>query len=327
MTLDEKVGQLFVPEISNDDSLTQSNIKKYHLGGVLLMGNNFVGNRQTFINRIKGFQKSAEIPLTISTDQEGGTVSRLDAEQTHRSYYPSPQEANDNGGLRNVTKDYQAVAKEMHELGFNWNFAPIADVAKGPNDYIYARTFGQGYTEAGSFVSQAVVAMQKEKVAASLKHFPGYGAAKNTHTGSAEVNKSVAKFKKEDFLPFQAGINAGADSVMVTHIIMNKVDPGVPASLSKKDIDLLRDGLSYDGVIVSDSLQMGAVVNYVNKTGVSRDVKAFQAGNDVLLSDDFQQGIPEIKKAVKDGKISNKRLNDSVVRILTMKHKVGLKVF
>ncbi|AEV94406.1 glycosyl hydrolase family 3, N terminal domain containing protein [Pediococcus claussenii ATCC BAA-344] len=329
MTLDEKIGQLFVPEASSDDVANAYNIKKYHLGGMLLMGNAYMGDRAQFKAKIKQFQKNAQIPLTISTDQEGGLVSRLSYNPaiSKRSYYPSPQEAYQTGGMKNVKYWYSQTAIDLKSLGINWNFAPIADVSLDPNNYIFGRTIGKGYKGTGDYIKDVIPEIQKHNVAASLKHFPGYGTAANTHVGSATSYKSVAQYEKEDFVPFKDGIKAGADSIMVTHIIMSKVDPYVPASLSKKDIDLLRKELHFKGVIVSDSLQMGAVSDYVALTGISRDVTAFRAGNDVLLSDDFVQGIPEIKQAITDKQISMKRLDKSVERILMMKHKIGLKVY
>ncbi len=328
MTLDEKIGQLFVTEVPNDSAQVKQDIQKYHLGGILLMGNNFVGNRDSFKNRLAGYQRVAKVPLMIATDQEGGTVSRLsnNPKISGRSSYPSPQESFNKGGMKAVLASYRGQARNLKSLGINWNFAPVADVSKHPDSFIYNRTLGKGYVKTARYISKVVPEIQAQGVAASVKHFPGYGAAADTHTGSASVDRSLTEFKRSDFIPFRAGIRSGADSVMVTHIILKKVDPRRPASLSKKVIDVLRNDLNYDGVIVSDSLQMGAVSDYAAKYHVSRDVAAFKAGNDVLLSSDYQIGIPKIKRAVEKHEISETQLNKSVARILMMKHKVGLSV-
>ncbi|WP_268912481.1 glycoside hydrolase family 3 N-terminal domain-containing protein [Lentilactobacillus sp. SPB1-3] len=328
MSLDEKIGQLFVTEVSNDSQRVKKDIQRYHFGGILLMGNNFVGNRQTFKHRLSSYQKSASLPLLIATDQEGGTVSRL-SDNPHisgHSNYLSPQAAFNRGGMKAVLSNYRHQADNLKNLGINWNLAPVADVSKQPDNFIYDRTLGKGYQATAKYISASVKAIQDRKIATSVKHFPGYGAAADTHTGTATVNKSLAEFKRTDFVPFEAAIKAGADSIMVTHIILNKVDPRRPASLSKKDISILRNDLKYSGVIASDSLQMGAVSDYANKYHISRDVVAFEAGNDILLSNDYQNGISEIKRAVKQNKISMNQLDRSVERILYMKHKIGLKI-
>ncbi len=327
MSTDEKLGQLFVTAVGNNNRANRHNIRKYHLGGLILMGNNFTGNRSSFKHKLRAYQRSAKIPLTISTDQEGGTVSRLSTNPkiSGHSVYLSPQQADHRGGMKKVLSLYRYQAKQLHNLGINWDFAPDADVSFNKGSFIYDRTFGKGYAKTANYISQVVPAIQHYHVAASLKHFPGYGSAADTHTGSAVVNKSVKKIEREDFLPFKAGIKNGVDSIMVTHIILSRIAKK-PASLSHRVISLLRHRLGFQGVIVSDSLQMGAVTNYAVHHHVYRDVEAFKAGNDVLLSSDYKRGIPELRRALKKKQISYHHLDQSVYRILKMKQKLGLKV-
>lgn len=324
MTTNEKLGQLFVASVPNNTAQADYDIKAYHLGGVILYGSNFTGTKTSFKNKLKSYQNSANIPLTISTDQEGGTVSRLSVNPaiSGRSYYPSPQAAYKAGGMNGITKWYKLEAKTLKGLGINWDFAPDVDVTSNKNSFIYDRTFGHGYQATGKYAQAAVTAIQSQGVGATLKHFPGYGSAADTHTGSASTNKTLRTFEKDDFVPFRAGIAANVDSVMVTHIILNKIDPKKPASLSKKDISLIAD--NYNGVIVSDSLQMGAVSNYADSHHVYRDVAAFKAGNDVLLSSNYKQGIPQLKHALAKGQITKSQLNNKVYKILQMKAKLGL---
>lgn len=324
MTTNEKLGQLFVASVPNNTAQADYDIKAYHLGGVILYGSNFTGTKTSFKNKLKSYQNSANIPLTISTDQEGGTVSRLSVNRaiSGRSYYPSPQAAYKAGGMKGITKWYKLEAKTLKGLGINWDFAPDVDVTSNKNSFIYDRTFGHGYQATGKYAQAAVTAIQSQGVGATLKHFPGYGSAADTHTGSASTNKTLRTFEKDDFVPFRAGIAANVDSVMVTHIILNKIDPKKPASLSKKDISLIAD--NYNGVIVSDSLQMGAVSNYADSHHVYRDVAAFKAGNDVLLSSNYKQGIPQLKHALAKGQITKSQLNNKVYKILQMKAKLGL---
>ncbi|MFD1125854.1 glycoside hydrolase family 3 N-terminal domain-containing protein [Lentilactobacillus raoultii] len=328
MSTNEKIGQLFVTGVSNNSAAVRHDIKEYHLGGIILMGNNFVGSRKQFKHRLSNYQRSAKIPLTISTDQEGGTVSRLSSNPRisgHR-YYFSPQQADKKGGMKEVKKIYRLEAKTLRSLGINWDFAPVADVSKNHHSFIYNRTFKPSYQKTASYIRQVVPVIQHQHVAATLKHFPGYGSAADTHTGSATVNRSLSSFEKRDFVPFKAGINSGVDAVMVTHIILRKIDPKKPASLSYKDISLLRKQLDFKGVIVSDSLQMQAVGNYATRHHVQRDVAAFKAGNDVILSSDYKKGIRHLRYAIAHKHLSQKRLNQSVERILTLKQKLGLKI-
>lgn len=336
MSIEEKVGQLFEVKFpsaatytENDTQYALNEIKKYHLGGIVVGADNLRGiTRDQFINRIKKFQSESAIPLTVSTDQEGGEISFLNGntEFSKGVQYPTPQEAFSQGGVENVVSWSKRAAKELSAVGVNWNFAPDADVSTNRDSYIYDRTLGQNYEVTAQYISKAVKAMQSQNVAATVKHFPGYGSAGNTHTENAESNLSKQYILSHDLLPFKAAVKAGVDSIMVTHVSLNKIDKGVPASLSKKDINLLRKDLNYQGVIITDSLQMGAVRDYVTKYNLNRDEEAFKAGNDVILSSDYQTAIPTLIKKFKNNELSTKQLNESVYRIMTMKKKLGLNI-
>ncbi|MBM7617608.1 beta-N-acetylhexosaminidase [Weissella uvarum] len=323
MTLDEKIGQLFVAKTSGvKPKQVEQNVKEYHLGGLLISSDAYYHtNRQQFKKQLAKYQNQAQIPLGLAADQEGGTVSRLDINHkiTNVARYPSPMEIYQAGGLKNNVKWAKLTAKNLHELGFNWDFAPVADVATDKNAFIYDRTIGQNYQKTAQYIKKVVPAMQNQGIATSVKHFPGYGNAGDTHDGGATAERTKAQIMREDAVPFKAAVQQHAASIMVTHVVLDKVDPGRPATISKKDINLLRHDLNYNGVIITDSMQMGAMTKYAKAHHINADVAALEAGNDVILSNDFKTSVPKIKQAVRSGKLSEKQIDESVYRVLKMK--------
>lgn len=324
MSLDEKLGQLYLVPSNGDASAMNQAIQKYHLGGVVLFGNDFKGETQTqFKTKLQQMQASSKLPLFIATDQEGGTVSRLSNNPalTNNRKFPSPRDIYQAKGLTGVLQENVATAKILKQLGINWNFAPVADVTNDPQSFMYERTVGLDYKQTATYIAKTVKQIQKQNEIATLKHFPGYGACQDTHTGFAQNTKSLKELQKEDLLAFKAGIKAKVDSIMITHLVVNAIDNQYPASLSKKVHTYLRKKLKYQNVIVTDDLGMGAISDFVKKTNENADVVAFMAGNDVLLSGNYQTGIPALKQALKDKKITQKQIDQSVYRILKLKVK------
>ena len=323
MSLDEKLGQLYLVPSNGDATAMSQAIQKYHLGGVVLFGNDFTGNKEQFTAKLQQMQASSSLPLFIATDQEGGTVSRLsnDPALTNQRKFPSPREVYQAKGLSGLLQENVATAKILKGLGINWNFAPVADVTDDPQSFMYERTVGLDYKQTAAYIAKTVKQQQKQNEIATLKHFPGYGASQDTHTGFAQNNKDLQALQKEDLLPFKAGIKANVDSIMITHLVVNAIDDQYPASLSKKVHTYLRKKLKYRNLIVTDDLGMGAISDFVKKTNENADVVAFMAGNDVLLSSNYQTGIPALKQALKDKKITQKQIDQSVYRILKTKVK------
>ncbi|AYC10756.1 Beta-hexosaminidase [Ligilactobacillus salivarius] len=327
MTLDEKIGQLYMSPSSGDANKMANDIKKYNLGGIVLFGEDFSNqNVDSMKQKDVKFQDASKYGLFIATDQEGGTVSRLSTspQLTNGRSFPSPQEVYKQSGMNGVIKEYSNVAKTLRRLGINWNFAPVADVSNDSNSFIYDRTLGQNYKLTARYVSKVVPAIQKQQVAATLKHFPGYGSSGDTHTGFASDERSAAEVKKNDFLPFKAGIKAKTDSVLVGHVVVNNFDASKPASVSKPVHEILRKELKFKGVIITDDMGMGALTNFAQKQNTNIDVMAIEAGNDMLLSNGYVDGIPAIKDAIKRGDISQKQIDNSVRRILELKAKLNI---
>lgn len=336
MTLDEKIGQMFVSRTPQDTEQARADVAKYHLGGLIVYGADFTSVNGTtpaaaqaaFKNKLQAFQDQADLPLLIGVDQEGGTVSRLsqNALIADGRAFPSPQTLFAEGGMPKVLQEAKEVGTILKNLGINWNYAPVADSTADTDSFIYPRTFGQDYTKTADYITQVIPAWQSAGIAATVKHFPGYGSAVDTHTDFAVVSKSEADFEKEDLLPFKAGINAGVDSVMIAHIVMEAVDPVYPSSLSRKVVtDLLRNKLGYNGLIITDALGMGAITKFAAAhNNVPVDVLAVQAGNDCIMNNDYKTAIPQIHAAVTSGQLSEAEINQHVFRILNLKRKLGL---
>lgn len=327
LTLSQKVGQMFVLRTPADTEKVKQDVQKYNLGGLIYYSADLQNLTQAQVKaKSEAFQAAAKTPLLIGIDQEGGTVSRLSASGliTNRTF-PSPQDLYQQGGITATTKEATEVGTILRSLGINWNYAPDADVTSDSNAFIFKRTLGQDYQTTANYIKNVVPAWQNTGVAATLKHFPGYGSAVDTHTDFGEVPRTLDEFEAQDFLPFKAGIDAGVDSVMIAHVMMSKVDNEYPASLSPKVIGLLRNYLGFKGVVITDALEMGAIQEFAKKhDGVEIDTLAVKAGNDCIMNNDYETGIPQVVNAVQKGQIPEAQINASVKRILQMKNKLGL---
>ena len=322
MTLEEKVGQMFIVRLPEKDALTA--IEQYHLGGYILYARDFRNHtKESATSMIKSYQDNSKIPMLIGVDEEGGTVNRVSLYPAFRnSPFRSPQEVYKSGGWEMITSDAIEKSKLLRSLGINVNFAPVVDVSENPNDYIYNRSFGSDADMTAQYAKKVVKAMHKEHIEPVLKHFPGYGNNVNTHTGIAHDTRSYEQFETSDFIPFQEGVKAGANIILVSHNIVHSMDDKYPASLSPKVHKILRETLSFDGVVVTDDLYMEGITQYVKKEEAA--ILAVQAGNDLICCTDFQTQILAVVSAVKDGRISEERINSSVRRILKLKKEMGI---
>ena len=322
MTLEEKVGQMFIARCPETDAA--SKVTQYHLGGYILFARDFTGKTKEEVTAaIQSYQNAAEIPLLIGVDEEGGTVNRVSKNTNLRKTpFASPQELYTAGGWDMIRSDTQEKGQLLQSLGINLNFAPVCDVSQDPQDFIYARSFGQDAEQTAEYVRTVVQTMSQEQMGSVLKHFPGYGNNSDTHTGIAYDERPIERFVNSDFLPFQAGIDAGADMVLVAHNVVSCMDGQVPASISLPVHNILRNELGFDGVIITDDLVMEGVRQFAGDAEIA--VRAVQAGNDMLCCTDFEVQVPAVIKAVETGEITEERLNESVLRILKMKIKLGI---
>ena len=330
MTLAEKVGQLFF--LRCPSSGAEAAVAQYHLGGILLFTQDYKdasGNwltQDAFAEKLAALQSAAEsdtgIPLLIGSDEEGGTVTRASRNPNlFPSKFPSPQSLFETGGLEGLLADTQQYNSRLHSLGITVNFAPVCDVSTNPKDFIYERSFGQNAQTTADYIAQVVAAMSDAGIASVLKHFPGYGSNADTHTGIAVDERPYEQFLAEDYLPFAAGIGAGAPFVLVSHNIVTCLDSSYPASLSAAWHEQLRSHLGFEGVILTDDLDMGAVKAYADGGNIA--VLALQAGNDMIVCSDLTQ-IGAVIAAVQDGTLSEETIDSACRRVLAAKQSLLL---
>lgn len=320
MSLEEKVGQIIFARLPQKN--VEIVINNYHVGGFILFGVDFKNkNKEQVISEIKSYQEASTIPLLLGVDEEGGTVIRI---SSNSNLYPhrflSPQEIYNKEGIDGIINDTNEKAKLLKELGLNVNLAPVADISSNPNDFIYDRTLGRDAKETSEYIRQVVKTYNDNNIGCTLKHFPGYGNNIDTHTGIAIDKRDYNTFLENDFLPFQAGIEENVPSILVSHNIVNSMDSDKPASLSKKVHDILRNDLKYDGVIMTDDLAMDAITLYSDNPYI----EAVLAGNDLLITTDYQKTYEEIIKGVNSGTIDEALINDAVLRVLKWKYQLGL---
>lgn len=347
MSLADKVGQLFVTYVYGDSATTTypaytaknrtlygvrngaEVVDRYRLGGVIYFG--WAGNlgAPTRIAALStGLQRRAmahrpAVPLLISTDQEGGVVSRI-----------GPPVASSPGNLAigatfdvaTAERTAAAAGQQLRALGINTDDAPVVDVNSNPRNITDGpRAFGDRAGVVGRFAAAAVRGYQGAGVAATAKHFPGLGGtAVNTDNGVAVTRRTRAQLLTEDLAPFRAAIAAGTDLVMSAHVVVPALDAtGSPASLSKPILTgLLRRELGYDGVVTTDAMDAAALAGIPPAQAA---VRAVQAGNDlVLMPQNLGEAVRAVTDAVRRGAVTAGRLDESVIRILTLKARLGL---
>lgn len=322
LTLEEQTAQMFFVRCPETDAAALT--AEYDIGGYLLFGRDFDGQTpETITSTIASYQNAAKTPMLIGVDEEGGTVVRVSSNPAFRAAkFRSPQALYDEGGFDRIVSDTAEKDALLDSLGINVNFAPVCDVSTDPNDFIYARSFGREAEQTSEYVRTVVQQMVRDKTGMVLKHFPGYGNNADTHTGIAIDERSMDSFRQSDFLPFEAGIEAGAQSVLVSHNVVTCMDADHPASLSAEVHRVLRDTLGFDGVILTDDLIMDAIRDYTG--GENAAVLAVQAGNDMLTSSDFLTQYNAVLAAVRDGLIAQSAIREAAVRVIDWKMQLGL---
>ena len=323
MTIEEKVGQMFLARCPSDSSAVNQ-ISSLKPGGYVLFGRDFNNKtKEQIITTINSYQKASKIPMLIAVDEEGGSVVRVSSNRNLSSYtFKSSQELYNEGGYEAIKSDTKEKAKLLLSLGINLNLAPVADVSVNKNDYIYSRSFGKGANETAEYVKDVVEAYNSLNLGSTLKHFPGYGSNVDTHTGISIDKKTKEQFEAVDLIPFKQGIKSGVPSILVSHNIVECYDNKLPSSLSKEVHKLLRDELEFSGIIITDDLIMKGITNYTD--GKNAAILAVNAGNDMLISSDFENDKNAVLGAIKDGTISEETINLAVRRILSWKYSMGL---
>jgi beta-N-acetylhexosaminidase len=331
MTISEKVGQMLMVGIDGVKVSTASAsfIQKEHIGGAIINGYNVQSPTQ-LLDLNNQFRKinaqENKIPIFISVDEEGGKVSRMPPGIMN---LPNSKDIGDKNDVNIASKVGVAIGERVKAFGFNMTMSPVMDINSNPNNPIIGvRSFGNNADVVTRMGVAEMQAIQKENIIPVIKHFPGHGDTDvDSHKGLPIVHNDINRLNALELVPFKKAIQQNADMTMVAHILIPKIDPQYPSSLSKIVVtDLLRKKLHFSGVIITDDLTMGAILqNYDIGDAV---VKAIQAGNDIALVchglDNQMKAKNAILAAVKDGKISEQQINNSVYRILKLKKKYHL---
>lgn len=335
MSLEEKVAQLFLvqPEAIVDigtataaGDATKQAINKTPVGGFVYFSDNLQSEQQVQ-DMLRNVQKYSEdrigLPAFLSVDEEGGTVARVAS--TGRFDVTDVGDMAKIGASGDVQQAKQAgetIGSYLSELGFNLDFAPDADVLTNPdNTVVKKRSFGSDPRVVSDMSLAVAQGLAQHQVYSVYKHFPGHGAtAGDTHQGYAYTDKTLDELKQSELIPFENAIQNNAAFIMAAHISAPRVtSDDTPTSLSKTMItDILRGQMGYDGIVVTDAMNMGAVTEQY--TSAQAAVKALQAGADlVLMPEDFQEAYQGVLDAVKDGTLTEQRINESVTRIVKVK--------
>ncbi|CCK29905.1 beta-N-acetylglucosaminidase (secreted protein) [Streptomyces davaonensis JCM 4913] len=348
MTLEEKVGQLFVMRVyghsatAPDQADVDANLKeigvrtaaellaKYRVGGIIYFAwAHNTRDPHQIADLSNGIQKASlelprGLPVLVSTDQEHGIVARVGEPAT---LFPGAMAIGASGSRTDARALGRIAGKELRALGIRQNYSPVADVNVNPaNPVIGVRSFGSDPGAVSRMVAAEVGGYQRSSVAATAKHFPGHGdTAVDSHYGFPVITHTRAQWDQLDAPPFRAAIEAGIDSIMTAHIMVPALDDsGDPATLSRPILTgILREELGYDGVVVTDSLGMEGVRT---KYGDDRvPVLALKAGVDQLLNPpNLDVAWNAVVKAVRDGELTEARLEESILRVLRLKAKLGL---
>jgi len=322
MNINEKIGQLFIVRMPNMNQAERL-IRNYHIGGFILFGSD-VSSIEQVQNLTSHLQGMSNIPLFIAVDEEGGRVSRVGRLFPERS--GSAFSIGQTGKPQNAYDAYYGIGTKLRYLGFNMNFAPVADVWSNPaNTVIGDRSFGTEPELVAEMVAAAVKGLQSADILAVIKHFPGHGDTyEDSHYSRTFYHHDRARFDAIEAVPFKRGIEAGAEGVMMGHIITPQMlteTPHLPATFSSYFMEqILREEMGFGGLIITDALDMRALSRYYSQEEIV--LNAFINGADILLMPDNPSvAVNAMVEAFNNGYFTEERLHESLRRILT--HKKG----
>ena len=319
MSLDEKIAQLLL--VRYPDTNPVETLEKYQFGGYVFFEKDFRDKTKPEVKEmINNLQNVSKVPILTAVDEEGGTVVRVSSNPNlASSKFESPRDLYLSGGFEKIRQDTINKSLLLSELGLNLNLAPVVDVSTNSGDYMYKRTLGENTELTSTYAKTVISASKGLGVSYTLKHFPGYGNNSDTHTGQSIDNRSYDDIVKNDLPPFEAGINEGVEAVLVSHNTVTNIDSSNPASLSSDVHNILRNKLGFTGIVISDDLAMGAVSSLDNVA-----VKAIMAGNDLLITTDYEESFNDIKEAVNNKTIDEGLIDKLAFRVLAWKYYKGL---
>lgn len=338
MSLEEKVGQLLALELASPatgqaltrlDEPTEALFREVRPGGVALYGSNITNVTQltTFIDEL---QATAEIPLLVAIDEEGGLVSRLrHLGAGAATVLPPARDLGSTGDALLAYRAGRALGRELRALGFNMNFAPVLDVAPPEgNPFLESRAYGADPELVARLGTAFLRGLQTHGVAAAVKHFPGHGSAvEDSHYGPATVSASRAELERVHWVPFRRAVAAGTDAVMVAHLAVPALTgTRRPASVAEEVVrGAAREELGFDGIVISDSVTMGGLEQMLE--GKNAAVSVVEAGADIVLTPpDAREAHDALLAAVQQGVLTEERIDASVRRVLRVKLDRGILI-
>ncbi len=334
MTVEDKVSQLFVLDLYNmtgkyhTQSISQELVDfldQYPIGGVIFFSENIdtYDQTSTFISQL---QSASKLDMFIAIDEEGGIVSRLGSKDIGINHLDKAADLATTFTSDEVQQSAMELALQLRELGFNYDFAPVYDINSNPNNpVIGSRSFGSDPELVADYANAFSQGLNEGGVISSAKHFPGHGDTEtDSHLGMASISGTKEDLYERELIPFISGIDINIPSIMIGHITIPNIDPEYPASLSPILIQgLLRDDLNYQGLVVTDSLRMEAITDFYQPHDIG--TRYLQAGGDIILiPNDFTQTYDGILQAISEGRLTEDRLNESVLRILELKLAYGI---
>ena len=336
MTLEQKVAQLFivtpealvegVSQVTQAGDMTREGVTAHPVGGIVYFAQNLLDPEQTttMLANVKQFYADAgNVAPFIAVDEEGGTVVRVADNEAFGAQDVGDASALGSAGDTEAAKRAaEQIADYLMPLGFNLDFAPVADVVDPlRSDTMGLRSFSSDPAVAADMVRAEVEGFRDKKMLCCAKHFPGIGAAAgDSHEGAITIEATNEELETVDLVPFRAAIEAGVPMIMVGHVSLpNIVGDSTPAPLSSAVVQgMLRDSLGYTGIIVTDSLSMGAITDYY--TPAEAAVAALKAGCDIpLMPERLDEAYQGVLSAVQVGELTEERLDESLTRILTAK--------
>lgn len=326
MTLEEKIGQMLITYYRKGtvDDQFKGELEKYQPGGFILFRENFTSYEDT-IQLIETIENTAKIPLFIAIDQEGGRVQRLkELEDSYVTQIPPMTELGDTNDPALAYEVGKVIAEELQVFGINMDFAPVLDIVNNvENQVIGDRSFGSNVDIVSRMGLSLAKGLEDTGVIAVYKHFPGHGSTiVDSHYGLPVIEKTKEELFSSDLVPFKRAIESGAEVIMIGHLaVPNITNSEIPASLSKELItELLKQEMGYNGLIVTDALNMKALTNHYSEKDIYE--LAINAGVDLLLMpSSLESAVTYIRQSIAEGKIAEERINESVYKILTLKYK------
>lgn len=325
MTLEEKAGQLLIVGFKGTflNDRTKSYINDLKVGGLILFDRNIESKGQIIglVEEIKGSNAEEDIPLFLCIDEEGGSISRLPKEYRR---LPDPFQIGETNDVDIAFQFGQLLGNRVKGLGLNLNFAPVLDIHSNPdNPVIGKRAYGTNPERVSDIGLEVANGIRNSSIIPAVKHFPGHGdTSTDSHLELPIIDKSLEELRNFELIPFEDAIENNIEMIMMAHILLPSLDKDYPATLSKKIVhDLLRDEMGYEGVIVSDDMTMGAIVN--NFTLEDACIDFLKAGGDILLvchgEDNPRIVFDKIIDAVEIGELSMEEIDEKVYRILELK--------